>query len=307
MIRNMDELMQVARSVKKQVIAVAAAEDEHVLQAVAAALKEELSDFILIGDKESILKKAGFLSLDISGIPIIDEKVPIMAAEKAVSLIRNHHADILMKGMVSSADVLKAVLHKEKGLRTGNILSMAGVFELPSYHKLLILTDPAVNLVQDATHKAGILKNGIALSHAMGIQRPKAAAICAIEKLNPTMQATLDAHMLREMALKGEIKDVILEGPMPMDVAISRDAALHKGIESEIAGDVDILLTPNLDAGNILYKTFVYLVKGRNAGIVLGAKAPIILTSRADSADTKMNSIALTLLVSDYQRLGEEK
>lgn len=299
----MDELKEKARYVQKQVIAVAAAEDEHVLQAIDTAVKEEFADFILVGDKEKIMKKAASLSFNISAIPIIDEKVPAKAAEKVVSLIRNHKADIVMKGMVSSAEVLKAVLHKEKGLRTGNILSMAGVFELPAYHKLLILTDPAVNLIQDLTHKACILKNSIELSNTLGIQCPKAAALCAVEKVNPAMQATLDAQMLWEMFAKEEIKDVILEGPMPMDIAISRDAALQKGLDSEIAGDVDILLTPNLEAGNILYKTFVYLAQGRNAGIVLGAKVPIILTSRSDSADTKMNSIALALLISDYQRL----
>ncbi len=305
MIRSMDELKERARFVKKQVIVVAAAEDKYVLQAVNVAVKEEFADFILVGNKEEITKKADPLSLDLCAIPIVDEKLPLKAAEKAVSLIRNHQADILMKGMVSSADLLKAVLHKEKGLQTGNLLSMAAVFELPAFHKLLILTDPAVNLVQDVSHKAGMLKNAIEISHVLGNQRPKAASLCAIETVNPAMQATVDAQILREMALKGEIKDILLEGPMPLDVAVSKDAAQHKGIDNEIAGDVDILLTPNIEAGNILFKTFVYLTQGRHAGIVLGAKVPIILTSRSDSADAKMNSIALALLASDYQRLGE--
>ena len=236
MIRSMDELKEKARSVKKQVIAIAAAEDEHVLQAVNAAIKEKFSEFVLVGDEEKIKKMAESISLDLTTIPIINEKLPLHAAEKAVSLIRDKKADILMKGMVSSAELLKAVLHKEKGLQTGNILSMSGVFELPAYHKLLIVTDPAVNHVQDVTHKAGILKNAIVISQVLGIPCPKAAPLCAIEKMNPAMQATVDAELLREMAAKGEIQDIIIEGPMPMDVAISRDAALRRGLKVKLQG-----------------------------------------------------------------------
>jgi phosphate butyryltransferase len=298
----MDELKAKAHSIKKQVIAVAAAEDEHVLHAVKAAVRENISEFVLVGKEKIIKEKAESIELDITNIPIVDEIVPLFAAEKAVCLIRERKADILMKGMVSTAELLKAVLQREKGLRTGKILSMAGVFDLPAYHKLLILTDPAVNHVQDITHKAGILKNGIEVSHVLGIQCPKVAPLSAIEKVNPSMPATVDAQILLEMAEKGEFKDMILEGPMPMDVAISKEAAQHKGINSQIAGDVDILLVPNIEAGSILYKAFVYLSQGRNAGIVLGAKAPIILTSRSDSADTKLNSMALALLIADYKR-----
>lgn len=298
MIRKMDDLQARAHSIKKQTIVLAAAEDEHVLQAVHTAVTQDLSDFILVGDKEQIIQKAESVSLHLSGIPIIDEKEPMNAAAAAVQLIRDKKADILMKGMVSSADLLKAVLHKKYGLRTGEMMSMAAVFEIPAYHKLLVLTDPAVNHIQDLKHKAGMLENGIKVCHVLGIRRPKAAPLCSIETLNPAMQATVDAVILQEMAEKGIIMDVILEGPMSMDMAISREAAKQKGIDSLIAGDVDILLSPNIEAGNILYKTLVHLVKARNAGIVLGARVPIILTSRADSADAKVNSIALAQLIS---------
>ncbi|MBB6444223.1 bifunctional enoyl-CoA hydratase/phosphate acetyltransferase [Bacillus benzoevorans] len=302
MIRTMDELRAKSFYENKQIIAVAAAEDEYVLHAVKAAVEEKISEFVLVGNEKIMKEKAESIALDLSNIPIVDEKEPHQAAEKAVSLIRESKAHILMKGTLSSAELLKAVLHKKEGLRTGNILSMAGVFELPAYHKLLILTDPAVNLVQDLTHKISMLKNGIEISQALGILRPKAAPLCAIEKVNPAMQATMDAQILCEMAEKGEIEDIILEGPMSLDVAISAEAAKQKGMVSQISGDVDILLTPNIEAGNILYKTLIHLAKGRNAGIVLGASVPIIMTSRSDSADAKMNSIALALLISDCRK-----
>lgn len=299
MIRTMEELRARACMANNKVIAVAAAGDLHTLMAVKAATEQEYARFILLGDEKKIKELAADLSFRLMDIPLIDVKTPLDAARTAVGLIRQQKADVLMKGMVSTAELLKAVLHKEKGLRTGNMLSMAAVFQLPVYHKLLILTDPAVNHIQDLDQKAAMLRNGIAVAHALGIRKPKVAPLCAVENAEPSMRATIDAVKLAQMAAKGDFLDVNLEGPMPLDVAVSAEAAKNKGIHSQISGDVDLLLTPNIEAGNVLYKTFVHLMQGRNAGVVLGAKAPIILTSRADSADAKLNSMALALLLSD--------
>jgi len=218
-------------------------------------------------------------------------------------MVSSGKADILMKGLVDTAIILKAVLDKEIGLRTGNILSHAAVFESDRYHKLFIITDAAMNIAPSASEKKQIIENTLPLCRSLNIENPKVAVICAKEKVSPKMQATVDAEILVNMNKNGEIKGCMVEGPFGLDNAISREAAALKGVKGEVAGDADILLMPNIEAGNVMYKTLTYLADSKNAGIILGAKAPIILTSRADSDEAKLYSILLAVICSKKESI----
>ncbi len=271
-------------------IAVAVAQDEDVLKAVKEAVNENICVPVLVGDREKITDICGEIQFDISDIEIIDEKDGTEACRKAVSLVSSKKADIVMKGLIDTSIILKAVLDKEIGLRTGNVLSHAAVFSVDTYHKFFIVTDAAMSIAPNADEKRQIIENSVVLSRALGAKIPKVAVICAKEKVNPKMQATLDAQELVQMQQDGRISGCIVEGPYALDNAI----------EGEAAGDADILLMPNIEAGNVLYKALTYLANADNAGIILGAKAPIVLTSRADSDKAKLNSIALAVLVSAF-------
>lgn len=295
--KNFDKLRETARGKQKK-IAVAVAQDYDVLKAIKEAVKENLCIPILVGSKEKIKEIADEINFNLDNIQIIDIKDGNEASRKAVSLVSSGKADILMKGLIDTAIVLKAVLDKEIGLRTENILSHAVVFILDRYHKPLIITDPAMNIAPNYIEKKQILENSLALSCSLGIEKAKVAVVCAKEKVSNKMQATLDAEKLVQMYKAGEITDCIVEGPFGLDNAISKEAAKTKGVVGEVAGDADILLMPNIEAGNIFYKTLTYFADCQNAGVVLGARAPIVLTSRADSDLTKLNSIALAVNLS---------
>lgn len=282
-------------------IAVAFAQDEDVLKALKAAVNERICEPILVGDREKIIDISREINFDLSNIEIIDEKDGALACRKAVSLVSSGQAQIVMKGLIDTSIILKAVLDKEIGLRTGNVLSHAAVFSVDTYHKFFIVTDAAMSIAPNADEKRQIVENSVRLSRALGAEVPKVAVICAKEKVNPKMQATLDAAELVEMQRNGKIQGCIVEGPYALDNAISKEAAELKGIKGEAAGDADILLMPNIEAGNVLYKALTYLANADNAGIILGAKAPIVLTSRADSDKAKLNSIALSVLVSSFK------
>ncbi len=282
-------------------IAVANAQDEDVLKAIKEAVKENICKPILVGDADKIAEIAGEVELELNNIDIIDEKDGNEACRKAVELVSSGKADIVMKGLIDTSIILKAVLDKEIGLRTGNVLSHAAVFSVDTYHKFFIVTDAAMSIAPDAEEKRQIIENTLTLSRALGAQIPKVAVICAKEKVNPKMPATLDAQELVQMQNDGKITGCIIEGPYALDNAISKEAAEIKGIKGEAAGDADILLMPDIEAGNILYKALTYLANAENAGIILGAKAPIVLTSRADSDKAKLNSIALSVLCSSFK------
>ncbi|NYB75517.1 phosphate butyryltransferase [Sedimentibacter hydroxybenzoicus DSM 7310] len=282
-------------------IAVANAQDEDVLKAIKEAVNENICKPILVGDADKITELAETIELDLNNIDIIDEKDGNEACRKAVELVSSGKADIVMKGLIDTSIILKAVLDKEIGLRTGNVLSHAAVFSVDTYHKFFIVTDAAMSIAPDAEEKRQIIENTLTLSRALGAQLPKVAVICAKEKVNPKMPATLDAQELVQMQKDGKITGCIIEGPYALDNAISKEAAEVKGIKGEAAGDADILLMPDIEAGNILYKALTYLANAENAGIILGAKAPIVLTSRADSDKAKLNSIALSVLCSSFK------
>lgn len=295
---KLEKLIEKATQYKSKTIAVAAAEDEEVLEAVAAALEHNLADFLLFGEKEkitSIMKKNHQELYGDPRIKIIHVNNHTMAAEQAVKAVKLNEANVLMKGNISTAIILKAVLNKEYGLRSGSILSHVAVFEVPDYDRFTIVTDAAMNIAPTLDEKAKIITNAVKVAHSIGIDLPKVAPLCAVEVVNPSMQATLDAAALTLMNKRGQISDCIVDGPLALDNAISEIAAKHKGIKSDVAGHADILLVPTIEVGNVLYKSLVYFAKARVGAVITGAKAPIVLTSRADSAESKLFSLALAI------------
>ena len=293
--RNFEDILKFATN-KNVKIAVAAAHDMEVLSAIKMAMELNLVTPILVGDKVQILKYAEELQLKLDSIEIIDEADIQKASEIAVKLVHDAKAKILMKGLVDTSIILRAVLNKEFGLRTSNLLSHAAVFELEKYHKLLFVTDAAMNLAPNADEKRQITENIVSLAHSLSIKEPKVAVICAKEMVDPKMIATVDAADLVEKNKSGDLSGCIIGGPFALDNAISKEAAKHKGINDPVAGDADILLMPTIEAGNVLYKSLAFLSNSKNAGILLGAAAPIVLTSRADTDEAKLNSIALAVL-----------
>ncbi|WP_059171071.1 phosphate butyryltransferase [Bacillus sp. FJAT-27445] len=292
----LEELIGKAAENGKKTVAVAAAGDHEVLEAVALALKRGLARFLLFGDQEQIQSMLGRhgVSLDES-ISIIHNPSSQDAAEEAVKAVSSERADVLMKGNVQTSVILKAVLNKEFGLRTGKILSHTAAFEIKGYDRLILVTDAAMNIAPDLEQKAGIIRNAVALAKSIGIDNPKVAPVCAVETVNPAMQATLDAASLSAMNKRGQIGGCLIDGPLALDNAVSMLSAEHKGISGDVAGKADILLVPTVEAGNILYKSLVYFAKAKVGAVICGARAPIILTSRSDSSESKLYSLALAL------------
>lgn len=298
MVKTFSDLINVAQEKGPKKLSVAVAEDREVLNAVKEAKELNIIQPILVGNREKIEEISHYIGLDLRNIEIIDEKDGQLAARKATELVSSGKAHILMKGLIDTSIIMKQVLDKEIGLRTGSIISHMAVFDVDTYHKLLFVTDAAMNISPDLNQKKDILINAVDLAHSMGIDKPKVAVIAAKEKVSTKMEATVHAEELANMNRNGEIKGCIVDGPLALDNAISKKAAETKGIESEVAGDADILLMPYIEAGNVLYKSLTYFANSKNAGIILGAKAPIVLTSRADSEETKLYSIVLSVILS---------
>ncbi len=301
MITTFEEVLKIAKERGPKKVAVACAQDEDVLLAVHHAYQKGIIEAVLIGDEELIETIAAEHHIDLEPYEIIDIKDLAEASLKAVSMVSSGEAQMVMKGLVDTAIILKAVLNKEVGLRTGNALSHVAVFSVPSYHKLLMVTDAAMNIAPDLATKKQIIENSLLVAKALDIDMPKVGVICAKEKVEPKMQATVDAAELVKMNENGEIKGCIVGGPFGLDNAVSKEAAKLKKITHPAAGDCDILMCPNIEAGNVLYKSLGFLAKAASAGIIVGAKAPIILTSRADDDETKLNSIALAVLMAAAQ------
>ncbi|MBN2259643.1 MAG: phosphate butyryltransferase [Clostridiales bacterium] len=297
MIKNFEDVLKIAKERGPKIISVACAQDNDVLKAVDNAFENGIATAILVGDKEKIEAICQEESIDISKYEVIDIKDNVEASLKAVELVSTGKAHLVMKGLVDTAVILKAVLNKEVGLRTGNVLSHVAVFDVPTYHKLLIVTDAAMNIAPDLETKKQIIENALVVSRALDIDEAKVAVIAAKEKVNPKMPATVDAGELVKMNEAGEINGCIVGGPFALDNAVSVEAAKIKGIVHPVAGDVDIMLCPTIEAGNVLYKALAFLSNAKSAGTIVGAKAPIVLTSRADSEDAKLNSIALSVLM----------
>ncbi|KPU27250.1 phosphate butyryltransferase [Caloranaerobacter sp. TR13] len=297
MIRGFEDVLRLAKERGPKTISVAAAQDKEVLIAVKEAKEMGIADAILVGDKEKITQIASEIGMNLDDFEVIDLKDLKEASRKAVELVSSGKAHMVMKGLVDTSIILKAVLDEEIGLRTGKVLSHVAVFDIDTYDKILFVTDAAMNIAPNLEQKKQIIENAVFVAHSLDIENPKVAVICAKEKVNPKMPATVDAEKLEEMNKNGEITGCIVGGPFALDNAISKEAAKHKGIEHPVAGDADILLMPYIEAGNVLYKSLVFLSKAQNAGVIVGAKAPVVLTSRADSESAKLNSIALGVLM----------
>ena len=303
MLKTFDEVLNKAKDYGPKKMAVASAGAEDVLKAVEAARKEGLADSILVGDKKEIIQIADKLGIDPTNYEIIDQLDKTEATRCAVELVRNKKASILMKGMIGTAGILKAILDKEIGLRTNRMLSHVYTLQIEGYDRLLTMTDGAMSISPDLKQKAQIIQNAIYYAHSMGIEKPKVAVVAALELVNPDMPATIDAACLAKMSERGQIVGGIVDGPLGFDNAISKEAAKHKGIESPVSGEVDIVLVPNIESGNIFAKGLVYLANAVPAGLLLGAKAPVVLVSRSDSAESKLYSIALGVLMSEMNEI----
>ncbi|MED0872049.1 phosphate butyryltransferase [Bacillus cereus] len=293
---KLEHLIDQAAGQPKKTVAVAVAEDHEVIEAVAKAITLQLAQFRLYGNQEKIMGMLQEHGLQTSEhIEVIAAASSAEAAELSVKAVRNGEADVLMKGNIPTANILKAVLNKEWGLRKGSVLSHVAAFEVPNYDRLIFVTDAAMNIAPDVTQKAAIIQNTVEVAQAIGMDLPKVAPIAAVEVVNPAMQATIDAAMLTQMNRRGQIKNCVVDGPLALDNAVSQIAAEHKGIVSDVAGKADILLVPTIEAGNVLYKSLVYFADAKVGAMIAGAKAPIVLTSRADSAETKVYSLALAV------------
>lgn len=294
MIKKLDDIFNELKSCnEKAVLSVAAAHDEEVLLAVKDACEMNIIKAILIGEEGKIRKIAGNIKFDLTDVEVIDESDLKLCAEKAVKLVSSGKADYVMKGLLDTSIILKEVLNKEYGLRTDSLLSHVMIYEVPSYHKLLVLTDGGMNINPDVSQKKKIADNAIKAAKSLGIETVKVACLAAKEKVNPKMQATLDADELKSMYKDGMFgKNVIVEGPIAFDLAISEEACKIKGYESEVGGDADILLVPNIETGNGIGKALTYMANAKSAGIIMGAKAPVVLVSRADTHESKLYSIA---------------
>lgn len=300
MLTTFEQVVKYAESLPSVTVAVAAAADQEVLEAVLDAKKHGIADFLLFGDEEKIRSIGSEIGLDLAAGEVVHATSIAQACLLAVTAVSEKRADVLMKGMVQTADFLRAVLNKEKGLRAGKVLSHVASFEVPGFDHLIHVTDPALNVAPELKDKAQIVENVIDFCHSLGLQEPKIAALGAVEVVNPSMQPTLDAAALSQMNRRGQIKGAIVDGPFALDNAVSVESAEHKGIQSPVAGKADVLLVPDIEAGNILYKSMVYFAKAKIGALVLGAKAPIVLTSRADSAEAKLYSIAMAVLQADH-------
>lgn len=291
-----DEVLHEAQSYGPKTLSVACSHDLDVLMSVSEAMGAGIADSIMFGDAEKTKKIADENGLDVSNASIVDVKDPVEAATKAVQAVSAGDAEVLMKGLVDTSVVMKQALNGEYGLRAGGVLSHVAVFDVPNFPRLLIGTDAALNIAPDLHQKRQMIDNACEFAHALGIPTPKVALICAKEKVDPKMPCTEEAAELVAMNESGEIRGCTVGGPFALDNAVSLEAAKHKGITHPVAGRADILVTPDIEAGNVLYKSLVFLGGAKSAAVVVGARAPIVLTSRADSSETKLNSIALAVL-----------
>ncbi len=296
---NLESLVKaIQKQPEQKTIAIAHATDPSLFEAAKKAMEKKLASFIFIGPKEEMdkaKKNVYFNEYEMEQIEWAYTQDSLSSANKAVQCVKNGKAHALMKGMVSTSVILKAVLNKENGLRTGNILSHLAGFSMPASSKLLFVTDAAMNISPDLKEKAQIIENAVQSLRKMGFNRPKVAVIAAVETVNPAMQATIDAAALTQMNRRNQILECDIDGPLGFDNAVSEEAATQKGITSSVAGKADILMVPTIEVGNVLYKSLTHFGQAIVGGMILGAKAPIILTSRSDSADSKLFSMAMAL------------
>ena len=304
MITSLKEIVLKANNMKKK-IAVASAEDKELLVSLAEAERHGMvSSLLLFGNAIKIKEIIEKNNLNLKKIEIINAVSSEEAAYLAAKAVSDQEADILMKGMVDTRILLKALLKKELALREYDLISHVMIYEMKSYHKLILLTDAGMVLNPSLKDKENIIHNAKVLADVLDIHPMKVAVLSAVEKLNPDIQSSVDAYELKRIFETCGYKDIIVEGPLSFDLAVSKESAMHKGVKGEVPGDADVFLVPNVEAGNLLGKSFTYMADAESAGIILGAKCPVILTSRSDSSETKLNSIALAIFMTIQK--GEE-
>jgi phosphate butyryltransferase len=307
MITSLQQVLESTKDHPIRTVAVAVAEQESVLESVRDALAADIARPLLFGSKSRIEAMAEKVGLDLAQCEVSDQPDCLAAAAKAVLAVREGRADLLMKGHIHSDDFLRAILHKDCGLRAGCVMSHVFVLETASRGKLTFVTDGAMNIAPDLATKAAIAMNAVFLANCFGIATPKVGILTAVELVNPAMPSTLEAAALAKMCSRGQFPKCQIEGPLALDNAVDRHAAEVKGIRGEVAGDCDILVCPDIESGNILSKSFAFLCGGRSAGVLVGASAPVVLTSRADSAEAKLFSIATAVLMVNLCRGGDLK
>ena len=304
MIRSFKELIEKVQNGEPQTLSVAVSQDADVLLSVWNAYQNRIiQGAYLVGNEKEIREIAKEQGIDLSKFEIVNEEEKPEACATAIKLVREGKASLPMKGFVDTSVALKALLNKEYGLRTGNLICHVGLMEVAGFDRMFLLSDSAMTIAPTLEQKVDLIKACTQIAHAMGNDNPKVAVLCAVEKVNPKMPATLDAAELTRMNEEGEITGCMVKGPLAMDNAGSVEAARHKGIDHPVAGNADILITPDIEAGNILNKSMEYFAKCEKAGCIMGAAKPMVLTSRASSDTSKMNSIALAVLAA--QAMGK--
>ncbi|MDO4965594.1 MAG: phosphate butyryltransferase [Lachnospiraceae bacterium] len=300
MAKNFDELLSKVSQCSKKKLAVACAQDKAVLEAVKAANERGIASSILVGDEAKIRAIAAELDMDLADYEVINVEDTVEASLATVKLVHDGKADMYLKGLLDTKTFLKSVLDKEVGLRTGKPLSHVCVFEIPGIDRLLFLTDVAFMPYPSLEEKECMINYTVEVAKACGVDMPKVAPLAAVEVVNPKMQVTVDAAELTKMNEEGKIKDCIVDGPLSLDIALYKEAAEEKGaLGRKVAGDADILVFPDIHAGNLVYKSIVHMVECKNGNILTGTQAPVILTSRSDTCEVKVNSIALAAVVAE--------
>ncbi|WP_350445986.1 bifunctional enoyl-CoA hydratase/phosphate acetyltransferase [Anaeromonas gelatinilytica] len=290
---SLKDIVEESQRQKTKILAVAASEDKEVLKSVVTAAELNIIQPILIGDIFETKRIAVEIGLNIEGYEKVNTKDLKESAKIAVKLVSEGKADFVMKGLIDTSILLKEVLNKDYGLRTDSLLSHVMFYEIPTYHKLLVITDGGMNITPSINEKVSIIENAVQAFDNLGYKKINVACLAAKEKVNPKMSATIDAEEIKKMWEKKNIQNVIVEGPLALDLAVSKESAKIKGFNSSIAGETDVLLVPNIEMGNGIGKSLTYFANAKSAGVIMGAKAPIILVSRADDQQTKLNSIAL--------------
>jgi phosphate butyryltransferase len=301
-IQSLAELVERARALGPARIAVLEAHDPDVLECLAQAEPLGLAEAVLVGDPAKIEAAAHKVGYRVRSESLIETSGEDASIRMALDLVREGKANVLMKGKVTTANLIRGILDKERGLRTGRLLSQVIVFQVPHIPRLMIMTDGAINIAPTLAQKAEICRNAIEVAQALGIIEPKVALLTALEFVNPDMPATVDAAALVQMNRRGQITGAYLEGPLALDVPLSRFAADRKNIQSPLVEATDIFIGPNIEAANILYRAVLYFAQGKSGGIVVGAQVPLVLLSRAETPETKIHSISLALLVMHHQR-----
>ncbi|QSH40838.1 phosphate acyltransferase [Lentisphaerota bacterium ZTH] len=292
MLKSLETFVELAKKKKDKKIALAAAEDSHALKAIKLIIENEIAQPVLVGNTEKIKQIAANISLDLEGIEVIDEKDVGKACMKAVKIVKEGGADVLMRGLVDSTYYLKAILNKEHGLKKTKLVSQVAFIESPHYHKVFAYTDSGINIAPDLADKTAMIKQAVEAFHKLGIKKPKVGVIAAVESVKEAIPATVEASVLSMINYRGGIKGCIVEGPISIDLAFSKESCEHKGLETRVGGDVDLIVLPEINSANVFYKTMTFLGGAQGASFITGTTAPCVFPSRSDSVETKYYAMA---------------